>query len=213
MLVRDELANLAWAVERRLESPLEVGLETAKDVLDLAPPPDEPREVPLYRLASPVPAHWIPLIPVQVAPGSAEVRLARGAVLDLDGAAAPGPVAGAAPRRRRRPAADPRGGGPARGRRRPPQLPGRPLARRPPLRLGRQPRLRRPRRSLERPRLRRAGRLILRALTIYASYAVANSHHREMVDALGAGDEAAVAQALRADIESAYRSLMPQLGA
>ena len=34
-----------------------------------------------------------------------------------------------------------------------------------------------------------------------------------MVDALGAGDEAAVAQALRADIKSAYRSLMPQLGA
>ena len=32
MLLRDELANLGWAVERRLESPLEVGLETAKDV-------------------------------------------------------------------------------------------------------------------------------------------------------------------------------------
>ena len=92
MLVRDELANLAWAIERRLESPLEVGLETAREVLDLAPPPAEPREVPLYRLASPVPAHWIPLIPVQVAPGSAEVRLARGAVLALDGAPHPVPA-------------------------------------------------------------------------------------------------------------------------
>ena len=39
MLLRDELANLGWAVERRLESPLEVGLETAKDVVALAPTP------------------------------------------------------------------------------------------------------------------------------------------------------------------------------
>jgi hypothetical protein len=86
MLLRDELANVAWAVERRLESPLEVGVETAKDVVDLAPPPPAPRDAPLYRLATPVPAHWVPLLPVQVTPGSADVRLARGAVLDLDGA-------------------------------------------------------------------------------------------------------------------------------
>jgi hypothetical protein len=41
--------------------------------------------VPLYRLATPVPAHWVPLLPVRVSDQSAEVRLARGAVLDLDG--------------------------------------------------------------------------------------------------------------------------------
>jgi hypothetical protein len=85
MLLRDELANLAWAVERRLESPLEVGVETAKEVVDLAPPPPAPREVPRYRLATSVPAHWVPLLPVRVDPDGAEVRLARGAVLDLDG--------------------------------------------------------------------------------------------------------------------------------
>ena len=85
MLVRDEVANIAWAIERRLESPLEVGLETAKDVVDLAPPPPAPRDVPLYRLATPVPAHWVPLLPVQVTSGGPEVRLVRGAVLDLDG--------------------------------------------------------------------------------------------------------------------------------
>ena len=85
MLMRDELANLAWAVERRLESPLEVGLETAKDVAELAPALDAPREVPTYRLATPVPKHWVPLLPVRISETSAEVRLARGAVLDLDG--------------------------------------------------------------------------------------------------------------------------------
>ncbi len=85
MLMRDELANLGWAVERRLESPLEVGLETAKEVAELAPAPDAPRDVPAYRLATPVPKHWVPLLPVRVSETSAEVRLARGAVLDLDG--------------------------------------------------------------------------------------------------------------------------------
>jgi hypothetical protein len=85
MLVRDELANLGWAIERRLESPLEVGVETAKDVVDLAPAPEAPRDVPVYRLVSPLPAHWVPLLPVRVVAGSAEVRLARGAVLDLSG--------------------------------------------------------------------------------------------------------------------------------
>jgi hypothetical protein len=85
MLLRDELANIGWAVERRLESPLEVGLETARDVVDLAPEPAAPRDVPLYRLATPVPKHWVPLLPVRVSAGSAEVRLARGAVLALDG--------------------------------------------------------------------------------------------------------------------------------
>lgn len=85
MLMRDELANVAWAVERRLESPLELGLETAKDVLDLAPPPAVPRDAPIYRLATPIPTHWIPLLPVRAAKGNPEIRLARGAALGLDG--------------------------------------------------------------------------------------------------------------------------------
>lgn len=85
MLMRDELANLGWAVERRLESPLEVGRETVQDVPGPTSTPNEPRETPVYRLATPVPSHWVPLLPVRVSETSAEVRLARGAVLDLDG--------------------------------------------------------------------------------------------------------------------------------
>ena len=42
---------------------------------------------------------------------------------------------------------------------------------------------------------------------LHASYAIANTHHREMVEALRARDEAAIRRALRADINSAYRSL------
>jgi hypothetical protein len=62
-----------------------VGLETATDVVDLAPKAGPPRDVPVYRLATPVPKHWVPLLPVRVSADSAEVRLARGAVLALDG--------------------------------------------------------------------------------------------------------------------------------
>ena len=46
---------------------------------------------------------------------------------------------------------------------------------------------------------------------LHASYALANTHHREMVEAFRTRDEAAVRRALRADIDSAYRSLMAQL--
>jgi hypothetical protein len=85
MLVRDEAANMAWAVERRLENPLEAGIETARDVVDLTGGPTAPRPVPAYRLASPIPEHWVPLLPVRPDASSNEVRLARGAVLHLDG--------------------------------------------------------------------------------------------------------------------------------
>ena len=159
MLLRDELANLGWAVERRLESPLEVGIETARDVVDLAPAPEAPREVPVYRLASPVPAHWIPLLPVRVADDSAEVRLARGAVLDLSGVPRTITSRGPAARPRRGTAADPRGGGAARRSRGPSYVSGGAVVRRPAVRLGRQPRLGRQRRGLQRPRLRRPRRV------------------------------------------------------
>ena len=91
LLARDELANLAWAVERRLETPLETGRDTTSEMRrpvagESQPAPDDP---PRYRLATPPPAHWIPLIPTQVAPGSAEVRLARGAYLDISGSPRP----------------------------------------------------------------------------------------------------------------------------
>ena len=46
---------------------------------------------------------------------------------------------------------------------------------------------------------------------LHASYAIANTHHREMVEAFCAHDEAAIRRALRADIDSAYSSLIPQL--
>ncbi len=88
LLLRDEQANVAWAIERRLTSPLEQAVDAANDVIDVgagAPVGTPPQEVPRYRLASAVPPHWIPLLPVRPDPDSAEIRLARAAVLDVGG--------------------------------------------------------------------------------------------------------------------------------
>ncbi|WP_341676923.1 hypothetical protein [Niveibacterium sp. SC-1] len=85
LFMRDEMANLAWAVEHKIEGPLEQALRR-DDREEPRPPPPE-GELPVYRLASPVPAHWIPLMPVQIRQPDGRVitRLARGAVLQPDG--------------------------------------------------------------------------------------------------------------------------------
>jgi hypothetical protein len=84
LLLRDELANMAWAVERTLESPMERALDAAVVGPDVGD--EELVEVsePTYRLASSVPPHWIPLLPIRSG-DSEQVRLARAALLDLSG--------------------------------------------------------------------------------------------------------------------------------
>lgn len=90
LFMRDEMANVAWAIERVIESPLSQPLERADAVLSEAAAPAAPADsgaLPRYLLSSQVPAHWIPLLPVQL-PGPAGTtlsRLERGAVLQPDG--------------------------------------------------------------------------------------------------------------------------------
>ncbi len=87
VFMRDEMANVAWAIERSIESPVE-------QPRVYAVPPPTPSDaalarggVPLYLLASTVPENWIPLLPVQLQDAAGKVisRLKRGAVLQLDG--------------------------------------------------------------------------------------------------------------------------------
>ena len=90
LFLRDEMANLAWAVERLIESPVERPLNRFETYLkrkrsgelDTAGKASSVA-VPLqYRLSTEIPDYWIPLMPVQTGQG---LRLKRGAVLKLDG--------------------------------------------------------------------------------------------------------------------------------
>jgi hypothetical protein len=85
-LVRDEQANLGWAIEQVRESPLQVGVPLS----DARPPsqPVDPGGAPQYRLFNRPPPHWIPLLPVRE-DASVQVRLARGAVADEVGTGLP----------------------------------------------------------------------------------------------------------------------------
>ena len=90
LFMRDEMANLAWAIERTVESPI----EQAAQRYDAQEPetPSVSSDLPRYLLASQVPRNWIPLLPVQVpnplqpnTPGQFLSRLKRGAMLQADG--------------------------------------------------------------------------------------------------------------------------------
>ncbi|MEV5081170.1 hypothetical protein AB0K74_20800 [Streptomyces sp. NPDC056159] len=79
LFVRDEMANLAWAIERTVQSATGKPRPRADEAPDLTPP--GPSDVPgavTYQLETAVPYHWIPLVPVPLAPGSAAIRFRRG---------------------------------------------------------------------------------------------------------------------------------------
>ena len=95
LFMRDEMANIAWAIERTIQSPLEqpVALTDTvpkqSDVIEADEPPPGVDTLPRYQLATTVPYNWIPLLPVQVEhigpPKVLLQRLKRGAMLQPDG--------------------------------------------------------------------------------------------------------------------------------
>jgi hypothetical protein len=79
--LRDEVANLVWAVERLVPS-VAGGVVDREALYRADPPPASPVEGGLdYLLATTVPEHWIPFQPVRVDPASADIRLRRAAAL------------------------------------------------------------------------------------------------------------------------------------
>ena len=93
LFLRDEMANMAWGVERSIESPAEYPLNRFETYLEYLEQkrkedqetPQEPVTSPdalRYHLTTEVPDYWIPLMPVQTGNG---LRLRRGAVLKTDG--------------------------------------------------------------------------------------------------------------------------------
>ncbi len=83
LLVRDEMANLAWGIERRVQGTSGEALDRKLEADHLAfrqrlpEAPNDPLLV--YRLATHVPAHWIPLVPKGSGPADRfSVTLKRG---------------------------------------------------------------------------------------------------------------------------------------
>lgn len=92
LLVRDELANMVWGVERTVplaSGGAKPGAEAAAETLAFyrrelearlgaAPPPPAPYRAKIrYQVMNTVPEHWIPFIPVHVENDNREVQLQR----------------------------------------------------------------------------------------------------------------------------------------
>ena len=80
--VRDEAANLAWAIEELIETPTGRPLRRRLQA-GLLDRPTAPAsgDAWRYRLQTPVPPFWIPLVPEPIATGSSQIRLRRGRML------------------------------------------------------------------------------------------------------------------------------------
>ncbi len=77
-LLRDEAANLGWAAELRVESAAGRTVDRAALArAALVPPPGPVGNAWRYRLATPVPDHFVPLVPVRTAEGGLSLRRGR----------------------------------------------------------------------------------------------------------------------------------------
>jgi hypothetical protein len=95
--VRDEQANLVWAIEYMTAGG--DGRAWSGRQRHVASTLDEPKEIvpvtaaPLYyRLQSFVPWHWFPLLPVKLDVFSGEIALERGQMVRPDGVTSPAPI-------------------------------------------------------------------------------------------------------------------------
>lgn len=82
VLLRDEMANMAWAVERTVEGTAGGRIDrtaTSRDGAIVGRQGDG--DGLRYRLSTTVPANWLPLVPVRTDPARPDVRLRRGRVL------------------------------------------------------------------------------------------------------------------------------------
>ena len=88
LLIRDEMANMAWAIERRVQGPAGRPVDRFEAYQEKRRRQETPEVTPaegaavVYHLASTVPDHWIPLVPVHTGVDQRAIALQRGAMLD-----------------------------------------------------------------------------------------------------------------------------------
>jgi hypothetical protein len=74
---RDEMADLAWAVERRVTGPAGTAMERREAFHRAQPMPEPPSGQPAlrYQLETSVPPFWLPLVPAAAGPGRVRLEL------------------------------------------------------------------------------------------------------------------------------------------
>ncbi|HEY3019018.1 MAG TPA: hypothetical protein VGJ32_02445 [Solirubrobacteraceae bacterium] len=83
LLLRDETANLAWAVERAVEGENGLPVDRAGAAYERRadpPPPARPSDTFAYRLRTDVREHWLPLLPQRLQAGDPSMTLRLGAL-------------------------------------------------------------------------------------------------------------------------------------
>lgn len=85
LLLRDETANLAWAVERTIEGDNGLPADRAQASYEnspplSAPPPTQTPQTFAYHLRTDVPEHWLPLIPQRAQPTNPAMTFHLGAL-------------------------------------------------------------------------------------------------------------------------------------
>ncbi|MGE3705125.1 MAG: hypothetical protein AB7I13_07615, partial [Vicinamibacterales bacterium] len=83
LFLRDEMANMAWAVERSVEGehgrPVDRASAAYAQRTEL-PTPSDAADVLSYRLRTEPPPHWLPLLPQRLAPENPSMTLRLGAL-------------------------------------------------------------------------------------------------------------------------------------
>jgi hypothetical protein len=83
LFLRDEMANMAWGIERVIESATERPLNRIEQQRFVpTPQPEQSQQHLTYGLATDVPDNWVPLVPVR---SSSRLRLQRAKVLKVEG--------------------------------------------------------------------------------------------------------------------------------
>ncbi len=96
LLLRDEMANMAWAVERLMHGRVEQRVDLAAAASRATAAADGPgSSLPSYRLATEMPENWVPLVAQRQAAPDGSLRLVRAALLRPDGSNQARPARGA----------------------------------------------------------------------------------------------------------------------
>lgn len=97
-LFRDQMANMAWAVEHATENAVGEPWPGHEREIGKQPAPAPPASVPAggatlrWNIQTPVPAHWVPLVPISTDPLRGEIALIPGAMVRVGSGGLPEPA-------------------------------------------------------------------------------------------------------------------------